>query len=232
MIRVIDIETTGLDPDKDAIVEIATITLTADGGYSDPWEVIVDPGVPIPPRASAVHHITDADVRGAPKLADVLSILSSDVWIAHNAKFERSFLERHGLKGEWICTMKCALRQWGNSDSWPGASNQELRYWLGLIDPLGVKRAEINPHRALSDCLVTGAIFHHLSRDVRFSDMKAWSSEPAVYPVLTFGKHRGMRLREAPADYLDWLATGRHEMEEDWRYTARTEIDRRRAGAN
>ena len=57
LIRVIDIETTGTDPASDAIIEIASVDMVRGGGITNPIDTLVRPGKPIPPGASAVHHI-------------------------------------------------------------------------------------------------------------------------------------------------------------------------------
>jgi hypothetical protein len=48
-----------------------------------------------------------------------------------------------------------------------------------------------------------------------------WSSEPALLSVLRFGMHRGERFDAVPADYLEWLASGTHDMREEVRFSAR-----------
>ena len=70
MILVIDIETTGIDPATDAIIEIASVELVRDGGIANPMDTLVRPTRPIPPAASAVHHIVDEDVASAPAFKD------------------------------------------------------------------------------------------------------------------------------------------------------------------
>ena len=65
IVRVVDIETTGLDPATDRIVEIAVVVVDFQGQhYRKLFHSLVDPGIPIPPEASAVHHITTAMVAG------------------------------------------------------------------------------------------------------------------------------------------------------------------------
>jgi exodeoxyribonuclease X len=229
-IRVIDIETTGLDPATDAIIEVASIELERDWRYRNPLTSFVRPGRPIPPASSAIHHIIDADVAEAPTLLEVLiDYQGVDTFVAHNADFERSFLEPHGLTGTWICTMKCALRLWAEHADFPGPSNQALRYWFEIIEPFGHARSTIDPHRAFSDVLVTGELFFRIAAEVTFADMVQWSSEPALYRNLSFGKHRGMAMADAPPDYLAWLADGKHDLDAAWRHSAKYEIERRRA---
>ncbi|MFM8275184.1 MAG: exonuclease domain-containing protein [Gemmata sp.] len=69
-LAVLDLETTGVDPAADRIVEMAVLTLLP-GGKHELFHQRLNPGVPIPPAASAVHGITDADVIGSPTFAAV-----------------------------------------------------------------------------------------------------------------------------------------------------------------
>ena len=77
-LAVIDLETTGIDPKCDRIVEVSVLKLTP-GGQTDHRTRRVNPGVPIPPEATAVHGISDdvADCPSfraiAPKLARYLT---------------------------------------------------------------------------------------------------------------------------------------------------------------
>lgn len=90
-----DLETTGIKPKEDMIVEIGAVLF--DGtkpikGYG----TLIDPGVPIPPDASAVNGITDDMVRGMPRIAEVLedfACFCGDLpLVAHNAPFDFKFL--------------------------------------------------------------------------------------------------------------------------------------------
>ena len=65
-----DLETTGTSIDRDRIVEIGLVRVEPDGSRRT-FRTLVNPEMPIPPAASAVHGITDADVRDAPLLAAV-----------------------------------------------------------------------------------------------------------------------------------------------------------------
>lgn len=58
-----DLETTGLDPKTARIVELAFLLYTAEGLQKE-YRTYVNPGIPIPPETTAVHHITDALVQG------------------------------------------------------------------------------------------------------------------------------------------------------------------------
>ena len=74
-LAVLDTETTGVDPLTDRIVELAVVRLDPDGAARR-YRRLVDPGVPIPPAATAVHGIADADVAGRPRFAAIADRLA------------------------------------------------------------------------------------------------------------------------------------------------------------
>lgn len=203
MLRVIDVETTGTDPSKDKVIEIASIDVSREG-VANSRRTFVNPGIPIPPQASAIHHIIDADVAGAPALEQAIApfkMRDKDFFIAHNSRFDEAFLGAH-LGGNWIDTYRCALRIWPDA---PAHTNQALRYMLGLVEPFGMKRETITPHRAIDDCIVTAAIFLEISKIAKWSDIVYWSSQPALFTRVTFGKHYGQRWDEVPTSYIEWV---------------------------
>jgi DNA polymerase III subunit epsilon len=67
-----DLETTGRDPRTARIVQSCTGWASAGDGRWESSVTLVNPGVPIPAEATEVHHITDADVAGEPRLVDIL----------------------------------------------------------------------------------------------------------------------------------------------------------------
>ena len=222
MIRVIDIETTGIDPATDAIVEIASVDMVRDGGITNAMDTLVRPTKPIPPGASAVHHIVDEDVASASAFHEVIDrFKGADFYVAHNCEFEQSFLATQGIElGPWICTYKCALRVWPELE---GHSNQELRYALGRATPFpGFERGSISPHRAAFDVVVTAAIFEELIKKARWSELVQWSAEPALHTRFHFGKYRGQRYSDIAAsdpEYLQWIVE-KSEIEEGVKYSA------------
>ena len=92
---VIDVETTGLKPAKDRIVEVSAIRF-------DKWEpvgrfsTLINPEMHIPDDAARIHGITDEDVADAPVIEDVIESLSAFVGpatvVGHNVKFDLQFL--------------------------------------------------------------------------------------------------------------------------------------------
>ena len=114
---VVDVETTGLDPANDRIVEIAVVGVDFERrSYRKLYHSLVDPEIPIPPEASAVHHITTAMVAGkAPSLARIRPALEALAdpaipFAAHNAGFDSAFLKPAvpAWTSPWICTLRIA----------------------------------------------------------------------------------------------------------------------------
>ena len=65
-----DLETTGVDPLRDKIVEFSMVRIDPDGARESKT-LRINPGRPIPPEATAVHGIGDEDVKGAPAFREV-----------------------------------------------------------------------------------------------------------------------------------------------------------------
>ena len=70
-----DLETTGVNITKDRIVEISYIKVFPNGQEQEKT-IRVNPGMPIPPEATAIHHITDEDVKDKPLFKDIAKDLS------------------------------------------------------------------------------------------------------------------------------------------------------------
>jgi exodeoxyribonuclease X len=223
LIRVIDIETTGIDPATSEIIEIASVDMVRGGGITNAMDTLVRPTKPIPPAASAIHHIVDEDVKDAPPFSDVIArFTGADFYVAHNCEFEQRFFAARSIQlGPWICTYKCALRVWPELD---GHSNQELRYALGRATPFpGFERGLISPHRAAFDVVVTAAVFEELIKQARWSELVQWSADPTLYTRFHFGKYRGKRYQEiAVSDpaYLQWIIE-KSELENGIKHSAK-----------
>ncbi|MDR1775373.1 MAG: DNA polymerase III subunit epsilon [Actinomycetes bacterium] len=95
-ICILDVETTGLSPEHDAIIEIAIARMRGPE-IIDEFSQFVNPGRPIPREISELTHITDADVARAPgidALAPAIRDFVGDLdVVAHNAAFDRAFVQ-------------------------------------------------------------------------------------------------------------------------------------------
>jgi DNA polymerase-3 subunit epsilon/ATP-dependent DNA helicase DinG len=162
----VDLETTGLDPERDAIIEIGAVRFRADE-VLDTWSNLVNPGRPIPYQIEQLTGITNMDVRKAPSLHSVTHSLARFVGrhpvVGHNVGFDLSFLQRHGL-----------LRGNLPVDTFELASilmPHVARYSLGrLADALGIRFH--TRHRALDDAKATMKLFLRLMEQAGQLDLK------------------------------------------------------------
>lgn len=207
-IIVFDTETTGFPTEEEpqAIVELGWCPVQIFGGgeieVGDPVSMLVNPGRPIPPEASAVHHIIDEDVVGAPPrdiASRALMETAPDYFAAFNLDFDKQFFGGGGVP--MFCLYKAAVRVWEDA---PSHSNSFLRYWLGI--ELDRAKAE-PPHRAGADAYVSAHILRELLRSgaVDIEKMLHWSKGPALLPRVNFGKHKGSKWSDLPTDYLEWI---------------------------
>ncbi|MEM1181996.1 MAG: 3'-5' exonuclease [Acidobacteriota bacterium] len=158
----IDLETTGVNPLVDEILEIGAVLVTPGRRPKLVLDTLVKPRGPV--RAQHVHGITDADVAEAPQLEDLLgpieSLLANRVLVAHNATFERRFLLRGPLRGllprevPHLCTLRLdhALHR------------QRRALGTACLD-LGLPTRD--RHTAADDALMAADLLQRLLKDAR-----------------------------------------------------------------
>jgi exodeoxyribonuclease X len=199
IIAVVDTETTGIEK-SDCLIELATVRFDSEAHSMSRYTSLFNPGIPIPAIASAIHHITDADVATAKPFATgdwQSATFSATVLAAHKADFDRTYLPNDDRP--WICTYKCAAKEWPDA---PSHTNQTLRYWLGLQPDICTAGY---PHRALYDAIVTTELLKKLLTLVSIDELIETSSLPVLLPRVPFGKHRGQCWSAVPKDYIAWL---------------------------
>lgn len=160
---VLDLETTGLSPERAAILEIGAVRVRG-GVVEAEFDELIDPGRPIDPRITRLTGIGDADVAGRPQIGTVLprflDFARGATWVAHNAPFDLGFLRANAAE--------LGL-------AWPAPPVVDtLRLARDLIDRgevgsyrLGALAAHVGAahrpsHRALADARATVAVLHHL----------------------------------------------------------------------
>lgn len=210
----LDLETTGLDANRDAIIEIGAVRFQGDR-ISDRFSTLVNPQRPIPLRIQQLTGIRTDDIVGAPVLAEIapelLAFVGSDVTavVAHNASFDLGFLRAAGLHFH-----RPAL------DSFELATillPMRASYNLGEL----CRQLEIpldGAHRAAADAEATALLFAYLSdrlRDLPLSTLEliVASSQESEWPfrflfeeALEFGLTSRAMARGQPG-LLSGLAT-------------------------
>ena len=166
---VIDVETTGLDPDRHRLLEIAILLADEHGHVLDQWSARFHPDGPV--GATHIHRITDADVASAPRFRDravtVGQVLQDLVVVAHNAEFDIGFLRaeftRAGLPLPRFTTY-CTLQ--GSTLYLPQLQRRTLPECCAA---LGVEHQ--GAHSALGDALATtGLLERYLAIDALTGD--------------------------------------------------------------
>jgi DNA polymerase III epsilon subunit family exonuclease len=163
---IFDVETTGLSPRCDRMVELAALRIDRDGEESV-FHTLIHPGRPIPACVSRVHHITDDMVADAPHFPQIghafLKFISGSTLVAHNARFDLGFLQeslnRGGLplwKGNTMDTLLLSRRVYPDLRS---RKLQDLRVLLDLPDPCN---GSGQAHRAGADVVWTKELLKHL----------------------------------------------------------------------
>lgn len=158
---VFDSETTGLDPETDAVVQLGAVRLV-NGRIirAETFEMLVNPGRKIPASATKVHRITDEMVADAPPFAEARAAFHAfakgAVIVAHNAPFDMAFLHRaqddRGLMFDnpVLDTVHLSAVVFGGS----------AEHTLDAIGArLGIDIAADLRHTALGDALATAEIF-------------------------------------------------------------------------
>lgn len=116
---VLDLETTGLNPKLDKIIEIGAVKVR-DGKVADIYSTFVNPGRLLTERIVELTGITDEDLKHAPYieevLPDFLTFVGDDILIGHNLIFDFSFVkkavvnEKQKFERQGIDTLRIARR--------------------------------------------------------------------------------------------------------------------------
>lgn len=162
---VVDVETTGLKPAGNDIIEIAAIKYAAPFEPESCFTTLCKARNPIPGDASAVNHITDSMVEDSPAFSEIAASLSSYIAgcniVGQNVQFDTDFLYACGVDmPEKNYYDTCQLAQYADKDKY--LQNYKLET---LLKNYGIYRNDA--HRALSDAYATGLLFEKVIQDKR-----------------------------------------------------------------
>jgi DNA polymerase III subunit epsilon len=209
-----DTETTGVRAEQDRIIEIAAF----DPVNQTTFEMLINPGFPIPPEATAIHKITDEMVAQAPsfdKIAlEFLKFCEGDVvLIAHNNdSFDIHFLRKEFAR----CGIPFPTWRFFDTLKWSRRYRPDLpRHTLQFLREIyGI--AANNAHRALDDVIVLHQVFTHMTDDLHIDEVYHLLNKPKPLQHMPFGKYQGTPLKSVPGEYVQWLSkNGVFEKEEN-----------------
>ena len=159
-----DLETTGLNPDKDKITEIAACRFI-NGEFTEEFTTLINPGIPIPKNITALTGITNKMVEAAPSINDALpdfmKFIGSTPLVAQNINFDYNFINKN-LQGSNSPFSEIPL--YDTLSLARGFIYFYNSFSLGsLCDYYGIKIE--NAHRASADALCTGKLFVYLLQE-------------------------------------------------------------------
>lgn len=161
-----DLETTGISPARDGVIEISALKVRG-GKVVSEFSQLVNPGMHISEGASRVNNIYDDMVADAPLIEEVLPLfiafVGNDVLAGHNIrKFDMQFLYRdcdryfgQPLANDFIDTLSLAKKCFPN---WPHRRLADLANHYGI--------STVGAHRALRDCHINHQVFELMGRDL------------------------------------------------------------------
>ena len=205
-ILVADTETSGLSK-QDGICQLAFTEINHELEVITSWDSLIDPECPISPTASGIHGITDADVEGAPTMAEAMELLTDrfgsfeDVLlICHNIPFDKRFLSPHwGITGT-LCTLKAARKLIPEA---PDHKLQTLKFFLGWSKDVSAAHSAAGDVADLFELL---KILVDRSGQDLFG-LLGYHMRPEKLTHMPFGKHKGVALAKLPEQYRQWLLT-------------------------
>lgn len=165
-----DVETTGLDGNRDRIIEIFVLSLSKSGEVEE-YETLINPERPLPEKITEITGLKDSDLLDAPTEREVAVEIREFVGfgtpVAHNLPFDLRFLNamfrRNNLLemgGGGIDTLAISRSLFPKLCIYPegGGSHRlsNLMYHFGLQDSYA------NAHRARDDVMLLVEVFRHL----------------------------------------------------------------------
>jgi len=227
----LDCETTGLEVDKDRIIEIAMVRFNFDGTI-DAFETLIDPQMVIPEVSIAIHHINDQMVKGKPKIAEIMpkvfEFVGKSIIVGHGITNDIAFLcaaaKQHNIPCKlashpYLDTLRLA-RLYGES---PINSLEKLRQHFNI--------AEEGAHRAMNDVIVNIEVFKYLARNYKTTEQIVNRlKSPIQLKTMPLGKHKGRAFGEIPVEYLRWAVN--QNFDQDLLFSLKTELKKRNKGSH
>jgi DNA polymerase-3 subunit epsilon len=223
-----DLETTGINIVKDRIVEISYVKVHPNGKEESKTRRI-NPGMPIPPEATAIHGITDADVKDCPTFKEIAKSLASQIEGCDLAGFNSNRFDIPMLAEEFLrAGVDIDLNRRKFVDVQTIFHKMEQRNLAAAYKFYCGKDLD-NAHTAQGDTLATYEVlkaqldrYPELQNDINFlSQYSCYNNNVdfagrMVYndkgeEVINFGKYKGQRVTEVlkiDPNYYAWVMNG------------------------
>lgn len=177
---VLDLETTGLSPRTDKIIEIGAVRIR-NGELAATYSTFVNPGRELGAHTRELTGISNEELTDAPAieelLEDFLAFLGDDCLIGHKILFDYSFVKKAAVNAgvsfekEGIDTLKLARRFLADA---PSKRLGDLCAYYGI---------PLEAHRALHDALATWTLYERLCQDFYEKEADTFSPAKLIYSV-------------------------------------------------
>ncbi len=219
-----DLETTGTDNVKDRIVELAFVKILPEG-KRDKYVKRINPGIPIPPEVTAIHGISDEDVKNCPTFKHIAHQLydwmkGCDLGGYNSSKFDLpllaeeflrvginvDFTERHMIDVQQIFfkmearTLSAAYSFYCKKELTNAHSAE-----ADIDATIEVLEAQLNRYETIGTDV---AALHQFTHTDEYVDYARRIVIKDGHPVFNFGKHKGRRVEDifnAEPQYYDWM---------------------------
>lgn len=160
---------------------------------------------PISFGAMAVHHILESDLINKPSYETFRLPEGIQYIIGHNVDYDiRAIkLADKSVNAKAICTLALSRMVWPNE-----AHNLSALIYMLSKGSLKARESIRNAHNAKQDVLLTAVLLKQICKALGIKDMQSlylFSEQARVPTKITFGKHKGMDIKDLPADYVIWL---------------------------
>ncbi len=219
-----DLEATGVDPVKDRIVELAFIRIHPDG-TRDQYIKRINPEIPIPPEATAIHGIRDEDVKDSPRFKQIARELyewtrNADLAGYNSAKFDLPLLAeeflRAGVQVDFTERFMVDVQQIffkmesrTLSAAYKFYCGRELEGAHGaeadILATIEVLKAQLERYPELTPSVKD---LHEFTGGDQFVDYSRRILLKDGEPVFHFGKYKGRKVEEVfqkEPQYYDWM---------------------------
>lgn len=157
--------------------------------------------------AMAVHHILESEIANQPNFSTFQLPAETTYIIGHNIDYDIRAIQQCGVDTSHIkaiCTLALARLVW------PEAEAHNISALIYMISKGSEKAREMlkGAHRADADIILTANILMHIIYKLNIQNIEELyeASEDARIPrTINFGKHRGSKIVDLPADYVSWL---------------------------
>ncbi|HOK56067.1 MAG TPA: exonuclease domain-containing protein [bacterium] len=161
---VLDIETTGLNPDKDRICEVSFLKIKKDNLIEN-FTTLINPEIKIPESVSLISGIKDVDVENAPKFKEIVekirNFINGEILLCHNASFDISFLKKEFERVGYQFPEVKIIDTYLIAKNFFSFRKNSLHYLSQFY-----KLKRISEHRAEDDAKATFEIFKIFCREI------------------------------------------------------------------